>query len=217
MHSHLLIEGDEVTLIDGGFLGGVARIEKQLKRAGLGWDRVRHLLLTHGHLDHTFNVAKIQALSRCGVWAPRQDRVHIEGRHLYRGISRLCGALEWIGRKTLRHRAPEIDHWFEPGDELPCWGGLRVIGLPGHTLGHCGFYSASERLLFCGDLFSSYWGVVKLPPPWFNVDGRLARLSVGQALELDLAGVSPNHCRPTTEAEHLADLRWLAARSQSKP
>ena len=35
---------------------------------------------------------------------------------------------------------------------------LRVIHLPGHTQGHCGFYSQRFSLLFTGDLFASYPG-----------------------------------------------------------
>ena len=59
-----------------------------------------------------------------------------------------------------------IDVPIADGDELPFWGGLRVVHLPGHTLGHCGFYSKAHDLLFSGDLFASYF---------FNVASAAAR------------------------------------------
>lgn len=210
VHHHLLVDGDRVTLIDGGFVGGVERIARRLRTLGLEWRHVTHLLLTHGHLDHTRNAGRIRSLSGCRVLAPRADADHIAGRHPYRGWSRLCGLAETVGRRVLRYETPVVDQWIEPGDVLDVWGGLHVVGLPGHTLGHCGFYSPSERLLFCGDLFANHWGLVKLPPPWFNVDAREARASLHRALALDLVGVHPNHCRPGTAAGHLEDLRRLA-------
>ena len=46
--------------------------------------------------------------------------------------------------------------------------GLRVVHLPGHTLGHCGFYSRAHDLLFSGDLFASYFFNVHLPTRILN-------------------------------------------------
>ena len=37
----------------------------------------------------------------------------------------------------------------------PVWGGLRVVHLPGHTLGHIAYHFEEEDIVFCGDtLFS---------------------------------------------------------------
>ena len=85
--------------------------------------------------------------------------------------ARTSGADGWSapGRAVLRVGRPAaIDVPIADGDELPFWGGLRVVHLPGHTLGHCGFYSKAHDLLFSGDLFASYFFNVHLPPPILN-------------------------------------------------
>ena len=60
---HLIIEGDDVHLIDSGFIDGIARIKKALAQQGLTLSNIRSLLLTHGHLDHTLNAVALQKLT----------------------------------------------------------------------------------------------------------------------------------------------------------
>lgn len=209
VHHHLLIGNEGVHLIDSGFLGGVGATEQVLKSLGLGFRDIKSILLTHGHLDHTFNVARLQELSGCKVYAPLLDQAHIEGRHSCLGWSKVCGALEWLGRTALRYRIPKIDHWFQAGDTLDLWGGLEVISLPGHTVGHCGFLQRERGLLFAGDLFCNQLGGPKPPPRIFNDDHPAALVSLQAASELPLKGVRLNHGRKETSEETLADLRGL--------
>ena len=212
VHCHLLYDPGGVYLIDGGFLGAVRRIERALHRLDRDWSQVRAILLTHGHLDHSLNLADLKELSGAPIFAPAADREHVAGRHPYRGISRFCGWAEAVGRAVLGYRVPEVDRWLEPGDSLELWGGLEAVALPGHTVGHMGFYSRSRRLLFLGDLFVNFFGPPRLSPPWFTDDRAAGRRSVVRAAELDLAGVLLAHSRRAEPAEHLQDLLELRAR-----
>ena len=54
------------------------------------------------------------------------------------------------------------------GETLPFWGGLDVVHLPGHTEGHCGFYSKKHNLIFSGDMFASYFFNAHRPPAILN-------------------------------------------------
>ncbi|MCB1230764.1 MAG: MBL fold metallo-hydrolase [Verrucomicrobiae bacterium] len=216
-HGLLDHERHEATLVDGGlFPSKINRIRERLRARGFAFSDVRAILLTHGHLDHTANLACLRKETGAPLYAPEVDRFHIEGRYPYRGLSRICGALESIGRLVLNYETPTIDEWFSPDDQLPFWGGLRVIGLPGHTLGHCGFLSESQRLLVAGDLFSNFRGIPRLPPPWFNVDEAQIRESVRRANKLipDNGGVLMNHGHEATPESHRAELRKLAERIQ---
>ena len=82
------------------------------------------------------------------------------------------------------------------GDELPFWGGLRVVHLPGHTAGHGGFFSAREGILFCGDLFASYGFSTHLPRRILNTEPARLPASVARVVALNPAGCGTQPLRP---------------------
>ena len=192
---HLLHDGTrrKAVLIDTGLVGEMPRLEKIVRELGLGWSDIEAILLTHGHLDHTGNLAQLQQLTRAPVLAHPAEQRHIDGTFPYTGAARGCGLLEAIGRRLFRYRAVSIDQPLAPGDELPFWGGLRVVHLPGHTEGHCGFYSKRFDLLFCGDLFASYWFSTHLPPPFLNCCPDQFKASLARVRALNPRLIIPNH------------------------
>lgn len=217
-HALLDHETGKVSLVDGGFMGDVvARLRRLLRSRGFDLKDIEAILLTHGHLDHTRNLARLRRLTEAPIYAPEAERAHVEGRYPYRGFSRICGWAEAIGRWLLSYEVPLIDSWFTPQVELPFWGGLQVVPLPGHTLGHCGFYSRELQLLIAGDLFSNFLGFPKLPPPWFNVDGRMVVRSIlaADALLPADGAVVLNHGRDASPDWHREDLARLAGKFRS--
>ncbi|RFC44627.1 MAG: Glyoxylase, partial [Verrucomicrobia bacterium] len=86
-----------------------------------------------------------------------------------------------------------IDVALADGDELPFWGGLRVVHLPGHTVGHCGFYSTRHYLLFSGDLFASYFFNTHIPPAILNSRPELIPVSLEKVRQLNPRLMVPQH------------------------
>ncbi|MCB1091735.1 MAG: MBL fold metallo-hydrolase [Verrucomicrobiae bacterium] len=170
---HLLFdrERDRVVLIDGGLgRGFIPKIQDRLKRQGLTMKEVEAILLTHGHFDHTANVKRLHELSGAPVLAHRGDAEWIQGRGRNRGWSRVGGFLEGVWPALTSYRPPRIDEWFADGDRLPYCGGLEVHHLPGHTPGHCGFWSEANQWFFAGDLFAIQFGKPVVPPAIFSFD-----------------------------------------------
>jgi len=191
---HLLVDerGDAV-LLDTGLVGEPWQIRRRLRLLGLGPASIKAILLTHGHIDHAGNLAWAKRWTGAPIYAHATEQAHLDGTYPYTGAARWCGRMERIGYDVLNYRPAQIDRFIADGDELPFWGGLRVVHLPGHTQGHCGFYSAKHRLLFSGDLFASYFFNVHLPPPILNSHPQLIPGSLRRALALEPELVVPQH------------------------
>ncbi|HEY4920602.1 MAG TPA: MBL fold metallo-hydrolase [Xanthobacteraceae bacterium] len=192
---HLLVdERRDAVLLDTGLVGEPLEIRWKLKRLGLGRRDIKAILITHGHLDHAGNLAWAKAWTGAPIYAHPLEQAHIDGTYPYVGINRWCGRLERAARALFRNGRPAaIDVPLADGDQLPLWGGLTVVHLPGHTLGHCGFYSARHDLLFSGDLFASYFFNVHQPPAILNSAPELIPASLAKAQALDPRLMVPQH------------------------
>ncbi|HEV2851213.1 MAG TPA: MBL fold metallo-hydrolase [Thermoanaerobaculia bacterium] len=190
---HLLVEGRDAWMLDTGMVGEPVLIRRLLRRLGLGPRSVRGILLTHGHLDHAGNLAALKEWTGAPVYGHPAEQIHVDGSYPYEGAARWCGRLEAVGRRAFGYRSVLIDEHFQDGDELPVWGGLRVVHLPGHTDGHCGFYSVRHDLLFSGDLFASYFFKPHVSPAIFTSRPELMPGSLRRALEIDPRWIVPNH------------------------
>jgi glyoxylase-like metal-dependent hydrolase (beta-lactamase superfamily II) len=191
---HVLVDDHGAVLLDTGLVGETFELRYRLRRLGLQPSDVKAILLTHGHLDHTGNLAWAKAWTGAPLYAHPLDQPHINGSHPYAGITRWCDRLERSGRFVLSVGKPAlIDVPIADGDELPFWGGLRVVHLPGHTVGHCGFYSARHQLLFSGDLFASYYFSVHLPPAILNDEPERFPESLETVRHIDPPLIVPNH------------------------
>lgn len=189
---HLVVSDRGVVLIDTGFVGHRWLISRKLRELGLAFPSIRAIALTHGHLDHSHNLAWLKARTGANVYAHPAEQAHIDGTFPYTDAARWCGRLENIGRAVFGSQTARIDQPLADGDELP-FSRLRVVHLPGHTDGHCGFFDAENSLLFSGDLFASYALSTHLPPAFLNNAPALFPKSIDHVKKLNPARVVPNH------------------------
>jgi glyoxylase-like metal-dependent hydrolase (beta-lactamase superfamily II) len=190
---HVLVDETGAVLLDTGFPGDARRIRCVLAGLGLGPADVRAILLTHGHIDHAGSVAELKEWTGAPVYAHPLEQRHLDGTYPYAGFARVTQALEAAGRAITNYRPVRIDRPIHDADELPFWGGLRVVYLPGHTVGHCGFYSEKHDLLFSGDLWARFMMRTQASPRIFTDDPTQVPASLRKARALDARWIIPGH------------------------
>ena len=153
-----------------------------LTAAGLGWDAVGHVILTHRHGDHAGSIeAIIGAAPAAAVYAGAEDIPAI-------AASRPVTAV---------------------GDGENVFG-LRIVTTPGHTAGHIAVLDEVGRILVAGDALGTTSGSLAGSNPQFTEDAAAAKASISKmgALEFDILLVG--HGEPILEGA-AAEVAALAA------
>ena len=116
--------------------------------------KVTHLLLTHGHLDHTADAGKIKAAHGCRVGYHRDGTTMITQRDFFRRMG-----FDWDVDPVA------ADFSIEESESLVVEEiDFRVLLVPGHCPGSLCFFAKEARILFGGDvLFAGGVGRWDLP------------------------------------------------------
>jgi len=104
---------------------------------------LRHVLCTHGHLDHCFGNDSL--FDAFGV----KPEVHSGDEFLMRDLA--FQASDFFGM-DYGHPTPPIGRFLADGEQISVGNFvLQVIHTPGHTPGGVTFYCAEEKVAFTGD------------------------------------------------------------------
>ena len=185
-----VLPGPEPVLVDPGPATTLPRLREALDEAGLPLRDIRHVAVTHVHLDHAGAVGHLAAED------PRRViHVHEDGAVHLADPERLVAST----RRTFGETHDRL--WGEvrpvPSHQLRGWRpgetsripGLRPIATPGHIAHHLAFLDEAEGLLFAGDAL----GIVldreapvhpATPPPGVDLRAWLSTLD-------EIRGVGP--------------------------
>jgi hydroxyacylglutathione hydrolase len=166
-------EGEECLVIDPG-IGVEPQLDEVLREHRL---KPVAVLLTHGHLDHTFSVAPVCGAKDVPAYIHPGDRELLADP--VKGLSResaqlFGGRLEWS--------EPDDVRLLDPAQPLALAGlEIAVDFAPGHTPGSVVF--ETDRTLFSGDvLFAGSIGRTDLPGgSWEQMQESLARVVLPRA------------------------------------
>jgi glyoxylase-like metal-dependent hydrolase (beta-lactamase superfamily II) len=221
---YLIEEAGEVTIIDAGAGGYWKDLPAELAAMGSSLDRVRALVLTHGHSDHIGFAERLRREKGVPV------RVHELDAALARGevpnpskgfgkvrIGPLLGFL-WFGAThgLLRNTPIKEVSTFGDGATLDVPGSPRVILVPGHTPGSAAIHVPSRDALFSGDAIATRNVVSGQVGPQispFTADAAQALASLVRLDKVEATNVFPGHGDPWTGGVQaaLAKVRSSAA------
>ena len=172
--SAYLIAQDEVTIIDTGLPKHWDTLANALSQAGREPKDLRHVAITHDHVDHTGSAAAVFENTQAAIYIHPLDAPVLRGERPQRGPNQQTLFNRVLGSIIHRVAHPELNpvqqlHEINDGDDLPAAGGMKAIHTPGHTPGHLAYlWHHDGGVLFAGDAAAHVLG---LGPPVGIVGG----------------------------------------------
>lgn len=191
-----LVVGDEPAVVDPGPSTTLDHLEEGIREAGVDPSELRHLFLTHVHLDHAGASGHLAAACPDLTVHVHEDAArHVADperlvastrRTFGEAHDRLWGEVRPVPRNRLRG--------WRPGEPLPL-DGLRALPTPGHIAHHLAYLDEETGLLFAGDAL----GIVlhpeapthpPTPPPGVDVEAWLRTLAEIRVVGPERGGVA---------------------------
>jgi glyoxylase-like metal-dependent hydrolase (beta-lactamase superfamily II) len=146
---YALESSDGLVLIDSGVKADASTVKRELATLGLDWRRVRAVLLTHAHLDHSGGAEFLRTSTGAMIYAGKGDAAVLRAggpREAYFSTFDMPG-------NTAHPTTVDVEL---EGDECLAFGDVRlqVLATPGHTPGSLCYLLVRKnlRVLFTGDV-----------------------------------------------------------------
>ncbi|WP_456486275.1 MBL fold metallo-hydrolase [Candidatus Alkanophaga liquidiphilum] len=218
-----VVEGEAVTLVESGLSTSAGKILEGLAQLGFHRDDVRHIVVSHVHLDHAGGAGVLaKELPNAKVVVHKVGAPHlIDPSRLLRSASKALGQMrDAYGLEKVVPVAAERVVPVDDGDVIDVGSHrLKVIYAPGHASHHICLYDEKSNGIFTGDAVGVYYpdaGILKptTPPPEFDMD--VAIESIGRLRELKASALFFSHFGMTRDVERMLDMgieeirRWGA-------
>lgn len=168
VNAYVLIRGKEAAVVDTGTSGNGSMIADVVRTAGLSWNAVRHVILTHYHPDHIGSVGEVLAAApKATAYAGAADIPEIQSPRPLRAVA-------------------DNDEVF----------GLRMIATPGHTPGHICVFDPAGSLLILGDAMNNIGNKLAGPSAQYTADMAQAHQSVKKLARLAFERAVFGHGEP---------------------
>jgi len=201
----LIWDKDIVILVDAGFPGQLPQIREAIEKAGVAFDKLNMVILTHHDIDHIGSLSAIlkEMPENVSVLAHEEEKPYITGEKVPLKVAGLEANLSSLPEKmkvmyekikvAFQNCKVNVDKTLIGGDELPYCGGIKVIFTPGHTLGHICLYLKQSKTLIAGDILCVEGGNLIKVDPSTNYDTDLCIKSLKNLIEYDIETVICYH------------------------
>lgn len=201
----LIWDKDTVILVDTGFPGQLVQIREAIEKAGVAFDKLKKVILTHQDIDHVGSLSSIlkELSSSIEVLAHKEEVAFIQGEKLPVKVAKLQAQLNSLPgemkeiynniKAFYEKNQIRVDKSLIDREELLYCGGITVIYTPGHTPGHICLYHQQSKTLIAGDILQVDGGKLVQAPQSTNFDGELSKESLKTLTNYDIDTVICYH------------------------
>ena len=197
---------ETVVLVDTGLPGLLPDIHEAFSKAGIPFEKLNRVILTHQDIDHIGCLQDIRGElgDKVEILSHTNEKPYIQGDiPLIKSNSAFAKQAAASMPENLRDKflsifnnppKANVDKTVADGEVLPFCGGIRVIYTPGHTPGHICLYHIPSKTLIAGDeLNIEDDGKLHGPRPRAAADIETANRSLAKLLDYDVSTVVCYH------------------------
>ncbi len=204
---YLIKTNDGLVLVDAAWPNKADAILEGVRQTGHDPLDIKHLILTHGHVDHAGSAAEISRRTGAKVYVHAADlALTAKGEAGYDGITVTPGIIPTLVYRFVirpggtKYESFPIDKTIEDGEVLPFANDIKVIHTPGHCAGHVSFLLPQDGVLIAGDICSNVMG---LSYSTINEDRSLARESILKVADFSFEQAVFGHGNPLKKRANL--------------
>jgi glyoxylase-like metal-dependent hydrolase (beta-lactamase superfamily II) len=166
VNSFLLKTDDGLLLIDAGWPNKTEKIFAAVRESGHNPADIRHLVLSHGHIDHAGSAAEVRRRTGARTYAHAIDLELINkgegkrpGTTVTPGFIPAIAYLVFIKYWGTTYESFPVDQVLKDGEVLTMARDIEVIHSPGHCAGHVALLLRQDGVLVAGDICSNIMGL----------------------------------------------------------
>lgn len=203
----LIWDENTVVLVDTGVPGQIQNIRKEMEKAGVPFERLDKVIITHHDLDHIGSLSRVvkESNNRVEVLSHEGERPFIQGEMMpikmtperiaerEKELQAMPEEKRNVMKAVLANLPANVDTLLHDGEELPYCGGIIVIHTPGHTPGHICLYLKKYKALITGDALIAVEGKLFGPNPIYTANMQDAIDSLKKLTKYDIQKVLCYH------------------------
>ena len=199
--SHVYVVGEpssrDLSIIDAGLMGKSNYKLQSIRKAGIEFEDIKRVIMTHTHLDHIGCLKEIQEkLPWVELWVHDEEAESLEqgdertvyGMEMFRNMCQVQYGLKDGDFKFTVNRRLTGDETLEIGGMV--W---EILHVPGHSPGGIALYNRKKRALIPGDVVYADYAIGRFDLHGANASALRNSLSRLSELEVDI--LLPGHNR----------------------
>ncbi len=210
IHPVLFHDAGDVILADAGLPGMTQLFQNAFREAGVEFNRLEKIVITHSDMDHIGGIAGIiKTLGRTvDVWSHALEKPYIQAEREPLRMEQMKVQFENLPEERRAQMMPlyeslrdnymklkaDVAHEIQDGETIPVCGGITLLHTPGHTPGHVCLYHAGSRTLIAGDCFNKTPdGILVSSPERLTIDPEAQRNTLKKLAGYDIQTVVCYH------------------------